>query len=224
MKHFSSEQWVDFARDVAGGDQGTLMESHLRTKCKQCARALRVWRHVRDAARREAAYGPPEATVRTVKGRCAIHGEGASERERGKIVKLLFDTLQSPLPEGVRSATPTTRQMLFGAGDYWIDVRFESHSEKISLFGQVLNMAAQEKQVEAAPVALLQGRKILAESQTSRLGEFHLACDLTGRLRLRVRLPRGGDISIPLGKPARGIAAKTSSPVDTKRMKRRHAV
>src|ERR1700736_1520810 len=110
MRHFSSELWADFARDVDGGDQRTLMESHLRTECRQCVTALRVWRHVRDAAKREAAYGPQDAVVRTVKGRYAIHGEGASERKRERIVKLLFDTLQSPLPEGVRSATPTTRQ------------------------------------------------------------------------------------------------------------------
>jgi hypothetical protein len=220
MKHFSSEDWADFARDIAEWNPRTLIESHLRIECDECAKALRVWRRVRDAARREAAYGPPDEAVRTVKGNYAIHGERVGRRGRGKIAELLFDTLLGPLPEGVRSLTSTTRQMLFGAGDYRIDVRFESQPEKLFLFGQVLNSAAPEKQVEAAPVTLLKGRKVLAESQTSRLGEFHLACGPAAGLRLRIGLPYGGDVSIPLLEPAVGKSAGTPNPEDSKGIKR----
>ena len=220
MKHFSSEEWADFSRDIADWNPRTLIESHLRTECDECAKALRVWRRVRDTARREAAYGPPDAAVRTVKGSYRIHGQRVIHRGRGTIAELLFDTLQAPLPVGVRSLTPTTRQMLFGAGDYRIDVRFESQSETLSLFGQVLNSAAPENQVEAAPVALLKGRKILAESQTSRLGEFHLACGLAAGLRLRIGLPNGGDVSIPLVEPAVVKSAGTSNPEHSKGTKR----
>lgn len=200
MKHFSSEQWADFARKVVRRDRKELMQGHLESGCKQCGEILKTWTRVSEAARRDRFSEPPEAATRMARGLLPLHGETA----KPSIARLLFDSFRNPLVAGVRAASPTARQMLYGVGTYRIDLRMEPQmdSDRVSLVGQVLNSADPVKAGAQVTVTLLRGNKILGESQTNSLGEFHLECSLEGQLQLLLTLPRVRDIRIPLLVPS----------------------
>jgi hypothetical protein len=191
MKHFSMEKWIDFARDVVGGPDKAVMQNHLETGCRQCSKALNLWKHVHEVARQERALEPPESAVRTMKGSFSIHGPRRHRRGAGAIARLLFDSSLSPVPAGVRSTASSTRQLLFGVGAYRIDLRIEPQldSDKAAVIGQVLHSTDPGEGLGAVPVALVKGRRVVAETITGQFGEFNLECDLAGRFQLRVKLP-----------------------------------
>ena len=178
------------------------MQSHLNTGCRECTQAAGLWQRVHQVARQERSYEPPEAAVRTIKGTFAIRGPRKPTHGMRAIAKLLFDSSRNPLPAGVRSTATTIRQLLYGTGDYRIDVRIEPRldSDKVTIVGQVLNSADPSEGVGSVAVALIKGRKVLAQSLTNRFGEFNLECELEQRFLLRVELP-GGEVRLPLIEP-----------------------
>lgn len=200
MKHFSLAEWADFARKVATKEQEQAMQAHLDTGCKSCGKVFRMWTGVRGASQREAGYEPPDAAVRQAKALLAMQ----AWRKGHAKAQLLFDSLRNPAMAGVRAAGTSARQMLYGIGPYRIDLRMEPQmdSDKVELVGQILNSADPVKSGAQATVKLLRGRKILAESQTNALGEFHLECCLEGQLQLLLSLPRSRDVKIPLLVPS----------------------
>jgi hypothetical protein len=200
MQHYSLEDWADFARNVAGDARKLAMQSHLETGCKPCTKLYTLWQRVDVAARRESAYQPPVTVVRTVKGLGAIHGIAKPRSAGSKLAELLFDSFRSPLQAGVRSTAATSRQLLYGAGDFRIDVRVEPQldSEKVSVVGQVLNAVDPARQSPSFPVILLKGKKIVSVSQTNSFGEFNLECELVDDLRLHLKVPSQMDVWIPL--------------------------
>lgn len=214
MKHFTKEEWADFARNVIGKDKREVMQSHLETGCRQCEGVASLWTRVHEAARREATYEPPEAALRTAKAMYAIHGKSSMRVPKPTIAQLLFDSLQIPLLAGVRSAAADVRQLLYGSGDYRVDLRLEPQvdSEQISVVGQLLNSVDPSASVDAVPVALLKGSKVVAESTTNRFGEFHLDTELGKNLQLRVSVPQGPEFSIPLVDPL-AVEAETGREV-----------
>lgn len=218
MRHFSLEKWADFARNVAGQHEKAAMQTHLNDGCKECAKELRLWRRVHDFGQRQPAYEVPESVVRSMKGIYAIEGKPRIRRAKTAIGELLFDSFRNPLPAGVRSISTSSRQLLYGAGDYRVDVRLEPRmdSEKVSLVGQVLNSADPESSLDAVPVVLLKGGTIVAESLTNRFGEFHLECDLERSLHLRVSLPGETELRVPLVEPAGEPPAGSSDLLDSK--------
>lgn len=203
MEHYSLEKWADFARQVIGEQERAEMQSHLDSDgCRKCSKVLGLWRRVHVAARRELSYQPPEGAVRSMKGTFAIQGPRKATSGARSIAELLFDSAVSPLAVGVRSAATTSRQLLYGAGNYRIDVRIETQadSEKIAVVGQVLNSADPDEIVGAVPVTLTRGRRVLAEAVTSPFGEFDVECDRKGPFELRVVLP-SEVLTLPLIEP-----------------------
>lgn len=216
MRHFSMEQWIDFARNTVGPRERAEMESHLTDGCKQCSKALTLWQRVSEAGRREAGYVPPASIVGTVKGTFGIRGPRKVGRAARAIASLLFDSARTPLVAGVRSAATAERQLLYGVSKYRVDVRIEPqpNSEKVALVGQVLNSTDPSESIGAVPVRLCRGRRVLVESITSAFGEFDVECDLGKGLQLRVRLPKE-ELCLPVIEPtierAKGIPKSSDS-------------
>jgi hypothetical protein len=202
--HFTMEQLADFARKVGTENQRRAMEGHLGA-CKKCAKAADTWRRVSEAAHRLPALEPPDGAVRTAKALYSMRKPEKKSLLKTRVAELLFDSFRAPLPAGVRSSTMAPRQLLFGSGDYRVDLRIEPQDDVdlVSLLGQVLHTTDSSRNLGSVQVALIQGRKVLARSQTNQFGEFQLQCDLTPRLELRVTLP-DSLVSIPLIEPARG--------------------
>jgi len=218
MQHYSLEDWADFARNVAGDGRKLDMQSHLETGCKPCTKLYTLWQRVDVAARRETTYQPPETAVRTVKGLGIIHGMAKPRSAGSKLAELLFDSFRSPLQAGVRSTASASRQLLYRAGDYRIDVRLEpqTDSEKVAVVGQVLDVVDPTKQSPSFPVILLKGKKIVSVSQTNSFGEFSLECELVEDLKLHLKVPTQMDVWIPLVNPTAAFNQKLSDSKDVK--------
>jgi hypothetical protein len=200
-KHLTLEQLADFVRRVGRDDQLKAMKHHVES-CEKCAKVAGTWRHVSEVANRLPQLEPPEGAVRTVKALYSIHKPERTKPSRSALADLLFDSLHAPLQAGVRSAaTHAPRQLLFGSGDYRVDLRIEPQddADTVSLLGQILHTDS-SRNLGPVDVALMQGRRVLAKSQTNQLGEFHLECDLAARLELRLILP-DSQVSIPLIDP-----------------------
>jgi hypothetical protein len=203
MRHYSLEKWVDFARNVIGEDEKVAMQSHLETGCEACSRELRIWQRFQQVAGRESVFAPPAGAVRTVNAAFANRSTTRLRLAKSQIASLLFDSFRAPLLAGVRSSGSSSQQLLYGAGDYRIDVRIEPQmdSEKVVLIGQVLNSADPDERLSELPVNLLKGRRLLAESITTEFGEFQIECQLEGSLRLVVLLRGPLKVSLPLIEP-----------------------
>jgi hypothetical protein len=222
MRHYSLEKWVDFARNVVREDEKVEMQSHLETGCAACSKELSMWQRLQQVARRESAYAPSEGTVRTVNATFVNRPAGRSSRAKSQLASLLFDSFRGPLLAGVRSSGSASQQLLYGAGDYRIDVRIEPQidSEKVVLIGQVLNSADPDERLSAAPVSLLKGRKLLAESVTSEFGEFQIECELQGGIRLVVTLSDRQEVSLQLVEPLFTSAKDTPHVADDNKLRR----
>jgi hypothetical protein len=216
MRHFSLENWADFARNVVGHEQKNAMQKHLETGCKECAKVFNTWKGIHEAARRERAYSPPESAVRTVQGLGVLHGLGEGSRMKGPIALLLFDSSLNPLPAGVRSGLQTARQLLYGVNNYRVDLRIQPQddSDKVAVVGQILDASQPNHSLGPIHVVLRKGKKIIAESVTNRFGEFHLECDLDSSLHLQAGLPHGQVVHIPLVEPNADSFSEEPEPKD----------
>jgi hypothetical protein len=224
MRHYSLEKWVDFARNVIREDEKAEMQGHLETGCAECSRELSIWQRLQQLARRESAYEPVEGAVRTVNAIFANQRSHRTREAKSGVAALLFDSFRSPLPAGVRStAGSTSRQLLYGADGYRIDIRIEPQmdKEKAVLIGQVLNSADPDERLSEVPVTLLKGRKILTECVTSKFGEFQMECDLEGGFRLMLILPGQREVSLPLIEPRFGQDESMSHPGGANRLRRK---
>jgi hypothetical protein len=223
MEHYSLEKWADFARQVIGEHERIEMQSHLdNDDCKKCSNVLGLWRRVQITAGREQSYQPPDSVVRSIKGTFAIQGPRRASRSVRVIAELLFDSGQNPLPAGVRSSGTALRQLLYGAGDYRIDVRIETQADadKVSVVGQVLNSDDPDDLVGMVPVTLVRAGKVLCEAFTSPFGEFDVECDRRGPFELRVTLPTEV-LTLPLIQPASSDTSSTSETTDSRILKKR---
>src|ERR1700730_6526712 len=200
MQDFTLEEWADSARDIVERGKGTAMKGHLDTGCATCTAVVSLWQKVHKIARRDLAYEPPEGAVRNSKATFALHMASKGRANTALRAKLLLDNFLQPQFAGVRSREITARQLLYGAGDYHIDIRIEPQedSDKVALVGQILNAADVENYIDQAPVILFQAGRVRAESLTNCLGEFRLECDLESGLQLRIRLPQGTELRVPL--------------------------
>jgi hypothetical protein len=191
MRHFGLGEWADFARDLMEQEQRVVMQSHLDSGCKECGKVVSMWRRVHEIGQRNADYEPPTVIVKSIKGMYVIHGPRRGKPKKTTIAQLLFDSFDSPQAEGIRSAGPSIRQLLYGTDGYQIDLRIEPqlNSEKVILIGQVLNSQNPGDVVSSAPVTIVKGHKVRALGVTNRFGEFHVECEIERGLQLRVKLP-----------------------------------
>ena len=222
MPHYSLEKLVDFARNVVREDEKAEMQSHLQTGCAACSKELGMWQRLQQVAGRELAYTPPEGAVRTVNASFINRSTGYPSHAKSQVASLLFDSFRTPLLAGVRSSESASQQLLYGVGDYRIDVRIEPQmdSEKVILIGQILNSADPDERLAAMPVSLLKGQKLLAESVTSAFGEFQIECELQGGIRLVVALSDRKDVSLRLVEPLFTSAEDTPHVADDNKLRR----
>jgi hypothetical protein len=208
--HFGLEDLADFARNIGPAERLKAMRQHI-ANCGKCSKVTETWQRVTKAAHRLPASEPPEPAVRIVK---ALYSARAPQRATGLkslVAELMFDSVLAPAQAGVRSNAANPRQLLFGAGDYRIDLRIEPRddADKVALLGQILLANNPGKDLGSVRVSLTEGSRVLAKSQTNHLGEFQMECDLTAKLELRLMLPET-QLAIPLVEPLRNAGARDS--------------
>src|SRR3989449_2741730 len=143
MKHFTTENWIDFVNQAVDVSERKLMEQHLKQGCQRCTKTVALWKRVRQSAASETNYQPPEDAVRIAKATLAGAGLTDQRKGAGSRIKVLFDSFLQPVFEGARSAGAGTRQMLYRADPFQIDVHLEAKpgSNRILVTGQLLDLS-----------------------------------------------------------------------------------
>jgi len=206
MEHFTTGKWIDFVNQAVGASEKQLMEQHLKQGCKRCVKTVSLWQRVRQSAASEANYQPPEEAVRLAKAAFAGAALTGQKKGAGSRIKLLFDSFLQPAFEGARSAGNGTRQMLYRADPFQIDIQVESKhgGNRIAVTGQLLNLSSPGIIDQDARIALSNMRGQVVNAVTNQFGEFSGEIENSGDLQVTFTSPGTPPIVIsisPLNSP-----------------------
>jgi hypothetical protein len=190
VKHYSLEEWSDFARNRAPTPSATQMQRHLDEGCAVCGRVLEMWRSVLEVAGREVDFQVPESGTQRAKTFYRIAWPERADSLPLRFARLVFSSSAEPLREGVRSGEVSTCHLLFDEGTYVIDLHVKPETERklVSLAGQILDRAHSERVYENSIVTVLRRDEELARTATNEFGEFHLEFGPGDNVMLTVRL------------------------------------
>jgi hypothetical protein len=196
MKHFTSEEWIDFVNQVNSPKQQEAMKKHLGTSCRQCMGTVALWQKLHNTAAMEAMYQPPEADVRIAKAAFAAAGGATQRNEKSSFVEVMFDSFLQPLLAGARSSGVGIRQMLYRADPYQIDIQIESRPEgnRLAVTGQLLDVSSPGVVGRDIKITLSNHRGNVIHTVTNQFGEFRGEIENTGDLELS--FPGQGEKSI----------------------------
>jgi len=188
MKHFSTQEWVDFVNHVVMGNQQEAMQKHLATGCKRCAETVSLWQKVSKTAAAEASYQPPAGTVRLAKAAFATAGMAQPQKESRGVIEVLFDSFLQPAVAGARSVVIGTRQMLYRADPYQIDIQIEPKpgSNRLVITGQLLDLSHPGIIGRDIQVTLSNHRGNTVMAATNQFGEFSGEIENSGDLELTI--------------------------------------
>ena len=186
MKHFSTEEWIDFTNQVLAQSKHTRMQRHLESGCERCAKGLALWQRVRESAAAEVNYQPPAERLRVVKAAFAASGMASRREQEHGAVRVLFDSFLQPVLDGTRSAGTGTRQMIYRADPYQIDVQIEARPDgnRLAVTGQLLDLSKPENVGRDVPVMLSNRRGNVIRTMTNQFGEFRGEIEDNGDLEL----------------------------------------
>jgi hypothetical protein len=209
MAHFSSQNWIDYVRNLVSPQDAAAMTSHLKSGCDSCSKEKATWSKLAGFAKTEAQYEPPADAVKM-----AIALVQAPKPEKGlrlrEIAELVFDSLLTPQLAGVRAAAGIgARQLLYRAGEVMIDVRFEAsdENERFALTGQVFRNQGSKVGLTQVPISLISGKNELARTSTNQFGEFYLEHDSADKnLQVSLEVDSQKDVFIPLDESVWRIA------------------
>jgi hypothetical protein len=196
MKHFMTEEWIDFVNQVTSPKQQEAMKKHLGADCKQCMETVALWQKLHNMAVMEASYQPPEADVRIAKAAFAAAGGVAQRKEKGSFVEVMFDSFLQPLLAGARSSGVGARQMLYRADPYQIDIQIDAKPEgnRLTVTGQLLDVSSPGIVGRDVKITLSNHRGNVIHTVTNQFGEFRGEIENTGDLELS--FPGQGEKSI----------------------------
>jgi hypothetical protein len=201
MAHYSSQNWIDYVRNLVSPQDAAAMTNHLKSGCESCAKEKASWSKLAAFAKTEAQFEPPEHVVNMAKALVQAPKREKALRIR-EIAELVFDSFLSPQLAGVRSAAGVgSRQLLYRAGEVMIDVRFEANdeSERFAVTGQVFRDQGSKVGMTRVPISLISGKNELARTSTNQFGEFYLEHESTDKnLQVSLEVNSEKDVFIPL--------------------------
>jgi len=201
MAHYSSQNWIDYVRNLVSPQDAEAMTNHLKSGCESCAKEKASWSKLAAFAKTEAQFEPPEHVVNMAKALVQAPKREKALRIR-EIAELVFDSFLSPQLAGVRSAAGVgSRQLLYRAGEVMIDVRFEANdeSERFAVTGQVFRDQGSKVGMTRVPISLISGKNELARTSTNQFGEFYLEHESADKnLQVSLEVNSEKDVFIPL--------------------------
>jgi hypothetical protein len=188
MKHFSTEQWIDFANEAVAASRRQEMEKHLKEGCPRCAKTMSLWQKVRQTAKSAAGYQPPVDSVRIAKAGFPVSRPGGKRAKAPGLVEVLFDSFLQPLVQGARSSGSEVRQMLYRAEPYQIDVQIEASPapNKLVVTGQLLDLRNPDVPGRGVPVIISNLRGHVVQTVTNEFGEFREEIRVSSDLELKL--------------------------------------
>jgi hypothetical protein len=200
MEHFTTEKWIDFVNQAVGAHESKLMQLHLNQDCKRCTKTVALWQRVQQCAASEAIYQPQVDAVRIAKATFAGAELLVQRKGAGNRIKVLFDSFLQPVFGGTRSAGAGTRQMLYRADPFQIDVQVEAKPDanRIVVTGQLLDLSNPGVPGREARIVLSNMRGNVVNTVTNRFGEFSGEIENSGDLQMTFASPDTQPIVISL--------------------------
>lgn len=205
MKHYGVSHWVDYSRGLIAAVEREAMRCHLAEGCSDCREVAEFSQTLHGICEQMEASQAPEWVVRNAKAIFPMQTVMEPPRSMRIPVRLIYDSLFSPEPAGLRATWQVGWQALYRAGDCSLDLRVEPElsSSRAAVIGQISNYTLPENQMENIPVLLKSGRSVVAETRSNRFGEFQMEYEHQGRLHLCVYLEDGTKrFQVPLKKLA----------------------
>jgi hypothetical protein len=200
MEHFNVEKWIDFVNQAVTTNEKERMDKHLKLGCESCQETVTLWQRVCSSAAVEGNYQPPDSAVRIAKA--AFAGVALDYQEKGAAskAKVLFDSFLQPIFEGVRSAGAGTRQMLYRADPYQIDVQLEMKpsGNRIVVTGQLLNLSNPKIIASGTRILVSNMHGDVVQTVANQFGEFSGEVKNSGDLQITFATPSGEPIVISL--------------------------
>ena len=189
MNHFEAVEWNEGVKQMASDYLEPTMQKHRLAHGKGDVGTAKLWQRLVNAGAAEPGYQPAADTVRVAKAAFPALGrgdKGAKRRATGAQIRLLFDSFSHPGPVGTRSAATRTRQLLYRADPYQIDLQIElqPESDRIVVTGQLVDLGHPEMVGRDVPVILSDGREFMVNTVTNQFGEFRCEIRNSGDLEL----------------------------------------
>src|SRR5690348_97177 len=193
MKHFATEEWIDFVNGVVPRERRGEMQKHFATGCQRCRETVSIWQRVRNTAATEASYQPPAESVRLAKASFLTGQLIAPKKASRGLVEVLFDSFLQPAVAGARAVVIGTRQMLYRADPYQIDIQIEPRpgGNRLVVTGQILDLSHPGVVIQGIAVAISNRRGNSVVAATNEFGEFSGELENSGDLELSI--PGGDD-------------------------------
>jgi hypothetical protein len=195
MRDYEITQWVDFVRGVLEPPERDAMQQHLDSGCAECAGMVEFLRGVVAAT---PAMPVPDAAVAAAK-RVFVQmphpaGTPAWLRLPALAAKLVYSSLQAPLPAGIRAVHPEAVHLVYDAGPYTLELQIErqADSAEVLLVGQFADRGSPGQAPEPMPVYLATASKTVASTMSNEFGEFSLVCRPQANLRLSIPIQAEG--------------------------------
>jgi hypothetical protein len=200
MKHFTTEEWIDFVNQKVSPDDFEVMERHLKQGCHNCQKTVSMWQRVQESAAAERNYEVPANIVRIAKAAFAASGLKGQRKESRSRISVLFDSFLQPVVEGARSAATDSRQMLYRADPFQIDLQIEAKpdSNNLVVTGQLLDLSNPGIAGKDVRVTLSNLRGQVVQAVSNQHGEFTCEIKNSGDLQITFASLRGEPIVISL--------------------------
>lgn len=200
MKHFTTEEWIDFVNRAVSPGYSEEMERHLKEGCKRCLETVSMWQRVHKSASAEGNYQPPDDAVRVAKAGFGAAGLKGQRKESRSRISVLFDSFLQPVVEGARSAATDLRQMLYRADPFQIDLQIEAKPDGNDLMvtGQLLDLSNPGIAGKDVSVTLSNLRGHVVHAVSNQNGEFLCEIKNSGDLQITFAGTHGEPIVISL--------------------------
>jgi len=197
MNHYTAEQWADYVRHVGTPRDREQMREHLESGCAQCRETVAWLEKVAEMGRSQAAFNPPDEVLAG-----AVDLFEPEPRGLIRIPAFLVPQIPSGIqPAGVRSMAAYGVRLLYRAGDYSVDLKFEPRGgdNPVEVIGQITNEQDPQDQLGELDVQVVARGRTLAQAATNQFGEFIIEQPRRRSAVLRILLKRSGQlIDLPL--------------------------
>ena len=116
------------------------------------------------------------------------------------VARRISDSLHDPLPAGVRGLHDRSRRLLYASGSLTVDllVEPEADSNRIALWGQILDSARPDRRFAGVSVTLQGWKGPVAQATADEFGEFQFDFNFVSNLSLEMRIAETNYITVPL--------------------------
>jgi len=186
VKHYDINAWTDYVRRVGDVTKREEMSQHLGTGCSKCQGVVSFLTKLA-AVTASDTVTVPDSVMHNAKAIFALR-QPEKVSLVSAVAKLVYDSFSEPLPAGVRGHQRVTRQAMYEAGDYCVDLRMEHErgGALVTLVGQVASRKDPAQGIGGTPVMLMAGKEVVARASCNQFREFQMEYLPQQHIRLHV--------------------------------------